>query len=109
MNRIAILGASLIAGVGASIGRSFGGSGVVTIRDDRPRESALRRFVSRRQPKRGGHVPHYGKKEQERAKRFEMSNAHANFPYGVRSAPTMQRISNRDYADMLDVRRADAA
>lgn len=55
------------------------------------------------------YMPHTGAKEQERAKRFEMSHAHANFPYGVRSAPTMQRISNRDYADMLDVRRADAA
>ncbi|MPW16939.1 hypothetical protein GCT13_08340 [Paraburkholderia sp. CNPSo 3157] len=99
MNRIAILGASLLAGVGASLGRSLGDSRVVTLSDDRPRASALRRFVSRKQSKVSNRMPHIGAKEQERAQRFYMVDTH---PSGVkRSAPTIQQMSKRQYEAQL--------
>lgn len=102
INRVAILGASLVAGVGASIGWSLGDR-IVTISDDRPRgHSPLRRYVSRALSRASvNRWAYIGAKERERAKRFYMVDTH---PSGEkRSAPTMQQLSKRARATLKRV------
>lgn len=107
MQRVSVFGASAAAiaaamlnGVGNTVAGAARGVHRVAAGTKRARQMVSKKTLHSRSK----YMPHIGAKEQARAKRSYMVDTH---PSGAkRSAPTMQQLSKRAHAALLDQKQA---